>query len=184
MTYDRIASSASVLHLLNGDCALAAWPPEWPETRLVWRENYLLGPLPETDDLTEFSRKRAAVLHQYAPEHAISEIFRELETMNHTLLARAAAGAVRLWFDRCPFDRVMLARILRLLFDAGTTPEILLTWEDVVWDAANFRRFRCRSARLTADALACGAAQWEKFRRGRLEPARVLEIFPYDPETV
>ena len=184
MTLVTIPGTSAPLHLLNGDCALEAWPQEWREDRLVWRENYLLGPLPETDDLTEFSRERVEVLHRSAPERDKAGIFAELQAMHQTLLARAAAGPVRLWFDRCPFDRVMLARILRLLSDAGTSPEILLTWEDVVWDTANFRRFRCRSARLTTGDLAYGAAQWEGFRRHRIAPDRVLENLPYDPETV
>lgn len=179
-----ISSSAPPLHLLNGDCALDAWPPEWQEDRLVWRENYLLGPLPETADLTTFSRERATVLHRSAPERDAAEIFAELETMNRILLERASSGTVRLWFDRCPFDRVMLARILRLLWDSGRAPKILLTWENVVWDTVNFRRFRHQAARLTGDDLAEGAAQWEKFLRGQLAPARVLETLIYDPKTV
>ena len=39
------------LHILNGDCAEGLWKQcEFNGQSLVWREIYLEGPLPETED--------------------------------------------------------------------------------------------------------------------------------------
>lgn len=54
----------SELHILNGDLALNLWKQcDFTAGSLVWKETYLEGPLPQTEDLHVFRNARAAHLY-------------------------------------------------------------------------------------------------------------------------
>ena len=54
------------LHILNGDLAFELWKNcGYPAQGLVWRETYLEGPLPDTDDLDVFRNARAEYLSRF-----------------------------------------------------------------------------------------------------------------------
>ena len=56
-----------VLHILNGDHALELWQKcGFDGQSLVWREIYLEGPLPDTEDLSIFHAARAEYLSHFA----------------------------------------------------------------------------------------------------------------------
>lgn len=64
------------LHIFNGDYALELWKnSNFDSENLVWRETYLEGPLPATDDLHQFRKARADFLPALAglsPDNCIS----------------------------------------------------------------------------------------------------------------
>lgn len=167
-----------LLHLLNGDCAREAWERSGLngsilvsrqrsiDATLVWRENYLHGELPETDDTAEFCRIRAAALHRIAPEFTEEAIREELTTMHRTLAELTKADRLVLWFDFCPFDRTMLARILALLAKQAELPELVLIAKDVEWNEDAFRRFATSGSRLTRRDLKYGETEWKRYRAG------------------
>ena len=103
------------LHIFNGDIACELWKKcNYSAQSLVWRENYLDGPLPDGNDLHAFRRARAKHLTGFA---AISEdeLYTQLLAMDNALLELPAEANLMLWFDSCIFDQTMLMRILYLL---------------------------------------------------------------------
>jgi len=132
---------------------------------LVWRENYLEGVLPPDDDPDAFNRVRATELHRHAPEKSAAAILAELRAMHRTLTELHDGDRLRLWFDSCPFDRTMLARILALLDGMADRPEARLIAADTVWDAAAFRQTWPEKI-LTAADFAAGAQCWRDYLRG------------------
>ena len=132
-----------ILHILNGDCALAGWQQGgFAGEVLVWRENYLLGELPETADITGFNRIRADILHRAAPERSEEEIFTELQEMHKTLFTLCSGDRLVLWLDCCSFDQALKKRLLELISLLPEKPEIYLVQEDVVWDSEAFALYR------------------------------------------
>ena len=106
------------LHILNGDCALALWEQcGFQGQSLVWRETYLEGPLPDTDDLHVFRDARAEYLSHFAELSGIgkSRLYRNLLKMDDAVLSLPEDAALVLWFDACMFDQTILMRILSLL---------------------------------------------------------------------
>lgn len=167
------------LHILNGDCALEGWRPAGlPGRALVWRENYLTGAIPRTDDPAEFRRVRAAELHKAAPEKSEAEILAELAAMEQALLELTSEDTVVLWFDVCPFDRTMLARILYLLAAGERRPALLLVFEDTVWTAEAFTRHHSSARRLTEADLRYGAMQWREYLAGAAPETLLARLRP------
>ncbi len=155
-----------MMNLFNGDCAAAAWTEaRLPGGGLVWRENYLYGELPETDDLAVFNRIRAGALHRSAPDKPEADIFAELERMHAELFALTENDVLTLWFDCCPFDRAMLARILYLLAGVTAPPQVNLILEDVVWDRAAFMAPRQNIRRLGGPDFQFGRSEWIMYRQ-------------------
>ncbi len=108
----------TVLHILNGDCALALWEQcGFQGQSLVWRETYLEGPLPDTDDLHVFRDARAEYLSHFAELSGIGKarLYRNLLKMDEAVLSLPEDASLVLWFDACMFDQTILMRILFLL---------------------------------------------------------------------
>ena len=108
----------TALHILNGDYALELWKQCGFKGRsLVWRETYLEGPLPETDDLHVFRTARAEYLSHFAELSGIdvSRLYRHLRKMDEAVLLLPDNSNLMLWFDSCMFDQTILMRILSLL---------------------------------------------------------------------
>ncbi len=163
------------LNLLNGDCARDGWQQaERPGEVLVWRENYLEGALPQDCDPDTFNRVRATELHRHSPEKSAAAILTELRAMHRTLTGLQRGDRLRLWFDRCPFDRTMLARILTLLDGMTDRPEVRLIAADTVWDAAAFRQTWPEKI-LTAADFAVGTQRWRDYLRGAA-PETLLDL--------
>lgn len=154
------------LNLLNGDCAREGrQQAERPGEVLVWRENYLEGVLPPESDPDAFNRVRAAELHRHFPAKPEAAILAELRAMHRTLAGLSGGDRLWLWFDCCPFDRTMLARILALLHGMADRPEVRLVVADTVWDEAAFRRAWPEKI-LTGAEIAAGAQSWREYVQG------------------
>lgn len=161
------ATAANSWNILNGDCALDGWRDAgMPGHTLVWRENYLSGTIPATGDLEAFARLRAGELHKIAPEYTCEAIFAELRSMQQRLTSFTAEDRIRLWFDCCPFDRSMLCRLLFLFAHQQERPTLELVFEDTVWDADAFIRYRNSARILSPEELEYGAAEWRNYLRG------------------
>ena len=105
-------------HILNGDFALELWRQcGFTGQSLVWRETYLEGPLPETEDLRVFWAARAEFLSHFVElaDMDKSTIYRHLQRMDEAILGLPDKSTLRLWFDSCIFDQTILMRILYLL---------------------------------------------------------------------
>lgn len=166
------------INLLNGDCALEAWKQcALAGETLVWRENYLHGRLPDTADLTAFNSIRAEELHTIANGAMAAEIFADLQTMHNTLLSLNADDLLTLWFDYCPFDRTMLARVLYLLSTMPAVPQIRLIIQDTVWDKAAFLRYADTGIMLTGSDLCYGKEQWQDYCGKITAPENLMQRF-------
>ena len=132
-----------ILHILNGDCALYGWAKcGFSGEVLVWRENYLQGTIPETDDICLFNRVRASELHKIAPEKSVDDIFAELQFMHKKLFSLRAADKLVLWLDCCPFDQALKKQLLKLIAAMPEKPAIYLIQKDLIWNQETFERYR------------------------------------------
>ena len=132
-----------ILHIVNGDCALKHWRQcRFAGEVMVWRENYLQGMIPETNDIILFNQIRAKELHKIAPEKSFDEIFAELQNMYHKLFSMRSSDKLILWLDCCPFDRALKKQLLKFISALPEKPELFLIQQDVVWDKENFERYR------------------------------------------
>ena len=111
------------LHIFNGDYALELWKnSNFDSENLVWRETYLEGPLPATDDLHQFRKARADFLPALAGLSA-GQLYQHLQKLDDTILDFPANAVLMLWFDSCIFDQTLLMRILYLLNRRKNQPE-------------------------------------------------------------
>ena len=132
-----------ILHIVNGDCALTHWKKcRFAGEVIVWRENYLQGVIPETDDITLFNQIRAAELHKTAPEKSSDEIFTELQSMYQKLFSMSSSDKLILWLDCCPFDRALKKQLLKFISALPEKPELFLIQHDVVWNKETFEQYR------------------------------------------
>ena len=132
-----------ILHILNGDCALDGWTKcNFAGDVLVWRENYLQGTIPETDDPGLFNRLRAEELHKIAPEKSVDEIFSELQAMHRKLFSLRSTDKLVLWLDCCPFDQALKKQLLKLIAAMPEKPEIYLVQKDLIWNRETFKHHR------------------------------------------
>ena len=131
-----------ILHVLNGDCALNGWKQcNFSGEVVVWRENYLHGVIPATEDISLFNRLRAGELHKITPERSVDEIFDELQLMHQKLFSLRQSDLLVLWLDHCPFDRALKSQLLKLISAMTEKPELYIVQQDVVWDGAAFKHF-------------------------------------------
>ena len=166
----------NILYIFNGDCAFEAWQKSVDaegKNFLVWRENYLEGPLPANVPLEEFEKIRAALIHTWVPEYSCERLYNYLLSMDKKLLSLTEKDVVVLYFDCCMYDIVMLCRIFSLL--RGTKAEVRLFCEDTVSgrekelyqkDIASLRKLAPEDISLYAsawDAILQGAEEVEKF---------------------
>ena len=132
-----------ILHILNGDCALEGWSQcDFSGEALVWRENYLLGEVPDFQDHTKFNRIRAEELHRIAPERSVDGIFAELQIMFRKLFSLRPEDKLVLWLDLCPFDQALEKQLLTFTAAMPEPPGIYIVRKDVIWNRENFERFR------------------------------------------
>ena len=117
------------LHILNGDCTQELWKERgFPAQSLVWRETYLEGPLPDTDDLDVFRNARAEYLSHFDELAGIDKprLYRHLQKMDESVLLLPEDATLMLWFDSCMFDQTILMRILYLLNRKDTAINVFL----------------------------------------------------------
>ena len=77
------------LHILNGDFALKIWQKSgFSGESLVWKETYIEGPLPLTDDLHIFRTARAEFLSHFAEVSGVGteRLYRHLQKMDESVL--------------------------------------------------------------------------------------------------
>ena len=128
-----LVKEKNILYIFNGDCAFEAWKKSVGaegKDYLVWRENYLEGPLLKDVSLEEFEKARAALIHTWVPEYSCERLYNYLLSMDEKLLSLTEKDIVVLYFDCCMYDIVMLCRIFSLL--QGTKAEVRLFCEDTV----------------------------------------------------
>ena len=106
------------LHILNGDFAFNLWEEcNFSGQSLIWKETYLEGPLPDTDDLHRFRMARADHLLSFVELSGMDRdrLCRFLKKLDDSVLDLPENAALYLWFDSCIFDQTILMRILYLL---------------------------------------------------------------------
>ena len=149
------------LHILNGDFALALWKKfSFPGESLVWKETYLEGPLPDTDDLHIFRSARAEYLSHFAELDGMgaARLYQHLKRMDDMILELPENSNVMLWFDSCIFDQTLLMRILFLLDLKKNIPRSIFL-------------YCCRSNCLTPEDFRCGIGQRVRLGTADLETA-------------
>ena len=160
--------SAKPLIIFNGDCTCDAWRRAGGTGDfLVWRENYLEGPLPADSPLEDFEAARAAFLHRCVPEYREDRLYDFLLSLDRRVLALTARDTVLLHFDCCMYDMVMLARILFLMKDSRA--EVRLHCEASAFpsrDGGLYRREPSAFPRLTRAEIAVFAAAWDAILHG------------------
>ncbi|MBO5724660.1 MAG: hypothetical protein J6S58_07525 [Lentisphaeria bacterium] len=155
------------LLIFNGDYACECWKKSCPSevekvTFLVWRENYLEGPLPSGVSPEVFEKTRADFLHTCVPEYSAEGIYRYLMNLHTTLKEfEGPECEIILYFDCCMYDMIMLARILSLLKNAGG--RIRLFCEDVILGNAPevFQQDISSLRVLSPEQIALYAHAWE-----------------------
>jgi len=161
----------AILHIFNGDCACDAWKRATGGTApfLVWRENYLEGPLPADVPREEFERARAEFLHGCVPEYSADALTRFLTGLDARLDALTAQDCVVLWFDVCMFDMLMLSRILYLLKDSKA--ELRLFCEDLILGQQSdiYLKSPQELRKLAPETIALYASAWKAVLLGRTE---------------
>lgn len=156
------------LHILNGDCALELWQKCGFEGQsLVWREIYLEGPLPDTENLSVFHAARAEYLSHFAELSGISRdrLCRHLKTLDDSILDLPETSSLMLWFDSCIFDQTILMRILYLVNrkNTGTGKVFLYCCEGNCLTIEDFRQGWSEKVQLQPDDLETAARAWQFF---------------------
>ena len=155
------------LHILNGDNALALLQKcGFNGKCLVWRETYLEGPLPDTDDLHVFRTARAGFLIQFAELKGINfdRMYQHLKKMDDTLPELSEKSAITLWFDSYIFDQTLLMRILYLLFQKKCRHDIwLYCCDSFCLKEEDFKTGKSRKVRLLPQDLEIAAKAWRLF---------------------
>ena len=158
------------LHILNGDHAFELWKNcGYNAQALIWRETYLEGPLPETDDLAAFRTVRAEYLSHFAELDGIGSerLAQYLRKLDDSILNLPETSDLMLWFDSCIFDQTLLMRILYLL-DRKKTPSgrvFLFCCEGNALTLDDFRQGESGKVRLFPPDLETGARAWRLFQR-------------------
>lgn len=164
----------SELHILNGDFALPLWKECcFPAESLVWKETYLEGPLPQTENLPVFRSARAGYLSTFEELSDIDSValYRHLQKMEDTLLALSENDVLMLWFDACIFDQTILMRILYLLNrkQKGSPRIYLYCCQSNCLVMEDFRRGNAEKIALDENDLKASAKAWEAFSCGDAE---------------
>lgn len=165
-----MADKEKELHILNGDFALELWKKcHFTGETLVWRETYLEGSLPPTDDLNVFRNARVAFLAQFAELSGVSiqRLTLHLQKMDDSLLELPENKLLMLWFDSCIFDQTLLMRILYLLH-LRTTPVadiFLYCCNSNSLTLEDFKKGVSQKIRLLPQDLESGANAWLAFQR-------------------
>ena len=155
------------LHIVNGDFAAKLWEKAALEGDcIVWRETYLEGPLPETEDLQSFREARAEYLSTFAETTGIGKIrlCLFLQKLDDSVLNLPENAALILWFDSCIFDQTILMRILWLVEQRKSTmPKVLLYCCQGNCLAEEDFKNSSGAIRLYPDDVSKAARAWELF---------------------
>ena len=157
------------LHVLNGDFALKIWQEcGFSGDGLVWKETYIEGPLPLTDDLHIFRTARAEFLSHFAEISGLctERLYRHLQKMDDAVLSLSGNSSLMLWFDSCIFDQTLLMRILYLLTRRqDELPTVFLSCcPGNCLTAEDFQRGKTEKLRLTAEDFRLAACAWRAFQ--------------------
>ena len=158
----------TVLHILNGDHALELWQKcGFDGQSLVWREIYLEGHLPDTDDLSVFHAARAEYLSHFAELAGIGSdrLCRHLKKLDDSILDLPGSSSLMLWFDSCIFDQTILMRILHLANrkNSGTGKVFLYCCEGNCLTIEDFRQGWLKKVQLQPDDLETADQAWQFF---------------------
>lgn len=172
------------LHILNGDHALELWKQcGFRGQSLVWRETYLEGPLPDTDDLDVFRNARAEYLSHFEELAGIdkSRLYRHLQKMDNAVCLLPEDAVLMLWFDSCMFDQTILMRILSLLNRKQTAQKVFLYCCDGnCLKKADFMQGVSEKIQLQPHDLAAAGEAWTLFiRKDGDGIKRLLELEPF-----
>lgn len=175
----------TVLHILNGDHALELWKQcGFQAQSLVWRETYVEGPLPDTDDLDLFREARAEYLSHFEELVGIdkSRLCRHLRNMDEAVLRLPENATLMLWFDSCMFDQTILMRILSLLGRKNAAVNVFLYCsEGNCLEKADFMRGDAGKIQLQPHDWAVAGEAWTQFiRRDADGIRRLLEREPFE----
>ena len=167
------------LHILNGDFARELWEKAgFSGEGLVWRETYLEGPLPETDDLALFRTARAAYLASFDELTGIGaeRLYRHLQRLDDAVLTLPPDTALMLWFDSCIFDQTMLMRILYLAGrrQSGLPEVFLYCCKGNCLVEQDFRQGFDQKIRLLPHELTAAGKAWELFLKHDADGMRAL----------
>ena len=167
------------LHILNGDFSRDLWEKAgFSGGSLVWRETYLEGPLPETDDLSVFRTARAGYLASFDELTGIGaeRLYRHLQKMDDAVLTLPPDAALMLWFDSCIFDQTILMRILYLLGRRQNgMPEVFLyCCKGNCLEEQDFQQGFDQKIRLLSHDLAVAGKAWEYFLKHDAAGMRAL----------
>jgi hypothetical protein len=157
----------SELHILNGDFALKIWQESgFSGKSLVWKETYIEGPLPQTEDLHIFRTVRAEFLSHFAEISGLGteRLCRHLQKMDDAVLN--ISGSLMLWFDSCIFDQTLLMRILLLLtLRCGELPAVFLyCCPGNCLTAEDFQRGKSEKLRLIPRDFQLASCAWHAFQ--------------------
>ena len=157
------------LHIFNGDFAWELWKQcGLRGESLVWKETYLEGPLPDTEDLEVFRAARAEFLAGFPELAGIGKerLSRHLRKLDEAILFLPEKTSLMLWFDSCMFDQTILMRILYLL--AGTEKEnkvFLYCCDSNCLKKGDFQQGISRKVRLLPRDWKTAAEAWKLFLR-------------------
>lgn len=154
------------LHILNGDFALKIWQEcGFSGASMVWKETYIEGPLPQTDDLHVFRTARAEFLSHFAEISGLGteRLYRHLQKMDDAVLS---SSSLMLWFDSCIFDQTQLMRILYLLtLRQDELPTVFLyCCPGNCLAAEDFQRGKTEKIRLTSKDFQLASRAWHAFQ--------------------
>jgi len=171
------------LHILNGDRALELWKQCGFRGRsLVWRETYIEGPLPDTDDPDVFRKARAEYLSRFDELAGIgrARLLLHLRKMDETVLRLPENATLMLWFDACLFDQTILMRILSLLDRRTAALNVFLYCCDgSCLQKADFMRGNSGKVRLLPQDWAAAGEAWTLFRRK--DASGILHLLEREP---
>ena len=173
------------LHILNGEYALELWKQcGFQGQSLVWRETYLEGPLPDSDDLDVFRKARAEYLSHFDELAGIdkSRLYRHLLKMDEAVLLLPTDATLMLWFDSCIFDQTILMRILYLLNWKDTATNVFLYCCDGnCLGKTDFMQGDSRKVQLQPHDCAAAREAWTLFIRKDADGImKLLEREPFE----
>jgi len=180
-----MADNPAELHILNGDFAEKLWKEcGFNAQSLVWRETYLEGPLPDSDNLDVFRNARAEYLSHFDELAGIdkSRLCRHLQNMDETVLLLPEGAKLMLWFDSCMFDQTILMRILSLLHRKNAAVNVFLyCCEGNCLGKADFLQGDAGKIQLRPHDWAVAGEAWTLFiRKDAGGIRRLLEREPFE----
>jgi hypothetical protein len=172
--------SSAVLHITNGDCAVAVLQRALQGEFLPWRDVLHEGPVHAGLPLSALSLRRAAFISA-SGWGAPAEVEKQLIARDSVLRDAGRHDEVVLWFEHDLYDQLQLMQLLDW-FAAHAHPNLSLVCEaeylGTMTPARAADLFKARR-RVSPNQLAAGSAAWGAFggpdpRRLHLEPVAEL----------